>query len=414
MELPRQLQTEQVRGSAFVFVLVGFIAVTGLINLPAQFKIGGISLLGALTAAFAVIFLIRTASQTRFSTVLMPIYLLFGIYFLYGAYSLLTHTINLPAIQNFLSYAMFAGGVVVFAQYSYQHADGYATLLRWIKRAVWVSAGLFLFFTFAGNTLNLFKVNDTTIFGLRSFGHYATAGVAIYVTQGLFRQRFRRLHWGFFIVCIVASLSRSASAVALLMVPAARMYRLSGRSIIRLVVGGIAVVLIFYLAVAYVPAIHRFFLFGDEAFNVGGLAIDSRGRWNWWQHLWASFLASPIFGNGIGSAVYVISSNIDVENDIQPHNDHLRLLHDFGIVGYAVFCTAIGAVLIRIYRAWRAASVAGNYSAVIHGTAFLYTGGFLLVMLTDNILIYFPNVGLLAVLLGTSLGRSVHDLSRAG
>jgi O-antigen ligase len=147
-----------------------------------------------------------------------------------------------------------------------------------------------------------------------------------------------------------------------------------------------------------VPSFHESSFGGGEAVHIGELAINTKGRLFWWAVLWDSFIQSPYFGQGPGSFADVFHLNV------QPHNDHLRLLHDFGVVGYSLWSLAIGGALAIIAKGWRRALLVSRPDVPVLMGAFLYCGAFVLTMITDNVLIYSPNAFPFAVLLGGALG----------
>ncbi|HEY0375240.1 MAG TPA: hypothetical protein VGC94_10620, partial [Amnibacterium sp.] len=93
-----------------------------------------------------------------------------------------------------------------------------------------------------------------------------------------------------------------------------------------------------------------------------------------------------------------------------PHNDYLRLWHDFGLLGVGLF--ALG-LLILIVGAVRRALRTEPGSSAVHWSAALGLSAVAAAAATDNVFIY-PFVMLpLAAVVGVSIGRRDHHLKPA-
>ena len=107
------------------------------------------------------------------------------------------------------------------------------------------------------------------------------------------------------------------------------------------------------------------------------------GRRVIWDSLWKDIEESPWFGHGANSSEEVVSSI--APGLTHPHNDWLRLIHDYGYTGAAVFCLTIIAQLTHMWtRAHRATG---------HNRNLFYAGAssmliFGLFMFSDNIILY--------------------------
>jgi O-antigen ligase len=150
--------------------------------------------------------------------------------------------------------------------------------------------------------------------------------------------------------------------------------------------------------------------------KIGGVTISVSGRGKFWTATWRSWESSPWVGHGAGSSEYLPLQYLPPDSFYaHPHNDYLRILHDYGIVG-AVLWLIGGSVLLRATkRAWRAAAINGGSQAGVHLAAVLGMTALALAMITDNVVIYVFFMAPLAMLVGFSLGRGSADaVSTAG
>jgi len=127
-----------------------------------------------------------------------------------------------------------------------------------------------------------------------------------------------------------------------------------------------------------------------------------------WKRLWSGIEEQPWLGHGGNAdAADLLAAGFQ---GFLPHNDWVRILFNYGIVGCALY---LGAVLFQIYHGWRWAGLAPPHTRVL-----LYAGlsGFVpyvTVMLTDNILIYAQFYGNLHfLLLGLAYGSLAVGLER--
>jgi hypothetical protein len=113
--------------------------------------------------------------------------------------------------------------------------------------------------------------------------------------------------------------------------------------------------------------------------------VDLTGRGVYWFQTAMHGLQSPVIGHGTGSATVYLRDELQFPI-AHPHNDYLRVFHDSGVVGVAtvVAFAVMGLTFsFRLYR--RAASVLGREVAL---AAWLAFGAYLLIAVTDNVMIY--------------------------
>ena len=139
---------------------------------------------------------------------------------------------------------------------------------------------------------------------------------------------------------------------------------------------------------------------GDQALELGGVAVNTSGRLFYWQIIFASALNHPFLGSGFS----VPESLFTVRNWSHPHNDYLRLFHKFGLLGLLIWFWFIASYcwgFRRLNRNLRAPYV-GNDVRILERTAMFSVLGLLIVMMTDNPMAY-PYIMLpVAYLIGAS------------
>jgi O-antigen ligase len=154
-------------------------------------------------------------------------------------------------------------------------------------------------------------------------------------------------------------------------------------------------------AVQNVESLNERFFEGDVVAVGGGIAINVAGRANFWGVTWDSFEESPVVGHGPGTAGDVVFDRFSGTAS-HPHNDYLRLLHDYGIVGMFLFAWAFVRCLRLVRRRLKHAQGVRNNVARIHLAAMLALIATLLSMVTDNSVAYVYVMAPLAVLMGLS------------
>ena len=87
-----------------------------------------------------------------------------------------------------------------------------------------------------------------------------------------------------------------------------------------------------YATVEHVGPLHDRIYAGDVQAIGGGVSINLTGRSDFWETTWDSYVTSPVIGHGVGSADRLITRTYS-ESTGHPHNDYLRLLHDYGLLG---------------------------------------------------------------------------------
>lgn len=186
---------------------------------------------------------------------------------------------------------------------------------------------------------------------------------------------------------IIGGLSRTASAITLLLVlPSRFVKRITSVSTwIALFIG--AILVLYWLSLPQVQA--RFFPYGvnNLRFSTSIIeSIDTQGRRNLWKLVWENSLQSPVIGNGTGSSrVLVYETYPPLEH---PHNDYLRVFNDAGLIGLFIFISAWYSRAWKHWKIWRRFEKYNMLGAEYHLAAFLAVMAICLSFLTDNTMVY--------------------------
>jgi O-antigen ligase len=384
--------------------LFGFVILltSGLVDWPRILSVGPVSALGATTVACATVgVLLRT--RNRPPPIAARAMRLFYYFIGWATLSFLWHPSNLTveAFQNlavFVAFAFLASATAAICEAAPGTADD---LSRSFDKAIALAVGLYLL------TVILSGFEPDLILSPRAFALFALIGLAR--TLAKFRYESRGAAWMAIAIvgAILFSLSRTALAVSLILIPLAWLDR---RSISRRVGVVLAIGLTFgalALAVASVGPLQERFSEPDKVQVAGRVTISVTGRGNVWAATWQSFEKSPWLGHGAGSsgtlpASYLVPSVR--EHYSHPHNDYLRLLHDYGIIGFGFWIGSLITLLRYTRRAWLAAP--GARARAIHLAAFLGLVALALSIITDNTLVYIFVMAPLGILVGASLGIS--------
>ena len=219
------------------------------------------------------------------------------------------------------------------------------------------------------------------------------------------------------VAAIFVSLSRTATASALLLVVLASIVRAREQRD-----GAARVVRSQYLMLAVVPVVvagvlsfapFRARLFGPTSHRDSTQQFEMRdnGRSVMWAGVMKSASEAPVIGKGLGSSESAVSDTYFWVG--HPHNDYLRVYHDLGIVGLSLLVASLGTwlvVLWRDVRRHRDDEVAAQ--PVLQTAALGALLSLLLGMLTDNSLVYGFVMAPTAVLVGAGLGAQNRRLRR--
>lgn len=304
-------------------------------------------------------------------------------------------------VQNMSIYIIFVGTLILSAEGSIH--TNYEKILVLGRRAALLGSIPFL-------VLELLKGSDIgRLIGTGAIPGVASIGLVICLTSK--RSFGMRILILIFSVTIFMSLSRAYIVFALicLSVPSLQTSTLR-KFFLHFAARLLTSTLIGVLVMTQFPPLRDRFLINDGK-SIAGLDIGTSGRDNLWASLWDSILhGNFILGNGAGSAERVIEESF--YSIKQPHNDYLRILNDFGLIGLTLWC--LGLLVVVCIMARRFCVSYGSDVSALHLSGFI---SLLLVILSsflDNVVIYVFLMAPIGLLVGLSIGRPLKSpVSRA-
>ena len=246
----------------------------------------------------------------------------------------------------------------------------------------------------------------------RSFGLIALLGVASGLARWRYGERRRGATMvGSAILLVGLSLSRTAFLVGCFLIPLAWFSLKSLSSFVRMLSVTIIAVAVAWAAVVFIHPLHeRFFPATGEFVKVGQYDLNANGRRQLWTVTWRQFQQSPVLGNGAGASQNAVSTGAKAD---QPHNDYLRLLDDYGILGTSLWALGMILILGRLTRTWITADAAQDPGSRFYLWALLSLSAVLLTMITDNPLVYLHVQAPLALIVGVAIGRAEYGAEEA-
>lgn len=377
------------------FILL-ILLIGGLVDIPTRYHIGQNSVSALLTILYGIFIwalwvLNPVISQNTFK-IIWP----FVAFLLWGLLSFIWYTFNVPGVQSLLVLLTFIGIIVVTSLLIKRHPAYLHIIEKGFFLLVWMGAAIY------GLSVARFGLESNQIISARAFALSALIGISYYVAR--WRTGYKRGFWLALILTglIGASLSRTALAIGLFLFPLSQFDRKNIKKWLRF---GAAMIIVgaFLLFVIYnVEPIRSRFFQGDISLQLGSITINGMGRAALWRLTFASLIESPIIGKGSGSASTLINSIYPGLS--HPHNDYLRVLHDYGIVGFLLWMYGFLRLCWVSWRSWEKTQRIPGSKAYIHLAAFLALVSTGLGMITDNTIVYMYVMAPLAILVGLSQG----------
>ena len=297
-------------------------------------------------------------------------------------------------VQNLAVYVLFFStiGVVAFRA---QVGSG-ARFTQVLVVVGWIRVVLY------GITLYFEGLNNTAgIYSRRDFAIEALLIMCVVMTSTDARRRTR---WLPYVLAAEIALSESRTATllaaVLLIIVAVR-----GRSGIRAVasvLGRIVIVVLIGLwAIENVPSLHER-IFGGNQTALLGVELNTEGRNVIWSGVVADAERHNVWvGQGAGSATDYVRNDegpVGVEA-AEPHDDYLRIWHDFGYIGIAIWSVAMLKLLRDLWTRGRRTGNRMCYAGVL---SLLSALG---LMVTSNVIVYFFAMLPLGAIIGFALGE---------
>jgi len=388
--------SEQGNRSFTVAMLMLILFCCSLVDLPNRVSLGPVSVQGALTLSYGglslYMWLYRPTSTLRIYHGMSFIY-----FILWCWASFIWHEVNKSGLQNIFVFMTFFTLIVLVSREHARDGNFQNRIRKYLKVAVGI-AMLIYFPSLVTDGLG----NERWI-SSRGFALFALVGLAMLLSEWRYTQKKR---WFFaslgVLLTITLSLSRTAMVAGVVLLIVSR-YGFKGakQKLKFFTFVATCLGLLGYTVFNFSPIQERFFE-GDTSLSIGGIPVNAMGRTNIWDTVIQSYWNAPWVGGGAGSAESALARRFGVET--QPHNDYLRILHDYGMVGFSIWFACLVGILIAAWRSWSKADTQGNISARNHMAAFLATVAIAIASLTDNVVIYMFVMAPAATLIGLSIG----------
>jgi O-antigen ligase len=310
---------------------------------------------------------------------------------------------NVSGFQNAAVFALFGLALLLAGTVT---ARDPSRMESTIDRAVrWVDA-IGLLTIFANLLLRGTPAEANWSVGPRSVALVGLIALSWHLAEAYHDQRGPWIRSAIWLLAIVLTLSRTASAIALLYVTIVLVLqvRFNPRSFAASLPRSFMLLAIIIGLVFQSVAFQDRFFTGDTSIAIGEIRINASGRLNMWPVVLDSLRESPIIGKGLGSSQQIVEAT--VADAGHPHNDYLRVAHDLGVVGFGLLALAFVSWLCVTFRGWsRLARRRADWGRM-ELAAFLGLLGLMLEMMTDNGIVYPFYMGPLGILIGAGLGRS--------
>ncbi len=377
-----------------VLLLLGCVDALGSIDLGTRFSGQGLLTILYTIAAWGLLLGSGKIPKAGLKTVWPFIALV-----IWALTTMFWYTPSISGIQNVLCLASFIG-LALLATGLAQTWEVQLSIQTFFRYGIWCAAAAYGWCLF-NSGLGAYE-----IIGPRSFGIAALFGVAWYASRWRFGKPGAFVLAALLLVEIGASLSRVALVASLVMLTLGRVSATVKGWLWGLLSLGLAMVAFWWMFNNIEPLRERFLL-GDVKLRVGDVAINVSGRSSLWRVTYDSFLDSPWVGKGAGSAAYLVRDRFRTIG--HPHNDYLRVLHDYGIVGFSLWMLGWFRVLKQLWTQARFSERWGKLDAQLQFAAFLAVLGTCQMMITDNPMTYIFVMAPLGVLVGAAAGAASAD-----
>jgi O-antigen ligase len=304
------------------------------------------------------------------------------------------HHFDKEGVQNLAVYVLFFATIAIVGSRA-QSGSGarfgeVLIIVGWIRVAVY---GVVLYFEGLDNSAGIYSRRD-----------FAIEALLIMSVVMMSQDARRRARWLPYVLAaeIALSESRTATAVAaILLIVVAVRGRSGARAVVSVLGRLVVVVLIGLWAIETIPSLHNR-VFGAGQTQILGVQLNTSGRDVIWSGLVADAESHDVWlGQGSGSATDFVRNDegpVGVEA-AEPHNDYLRIWHDFGYVGLMIWLVAI---LTLLRAMWTRARRTGNRMCYAGVLSLLSILG---LMVTGNVIVYFFAMLPLGVIIGFALGE---------
>lgn len=380
------------------------LAVAAFVDLPRDLPAGPVSFMGFLTIVQVFVVAIGLLTCQGYPRYFVLQVVPFGGFLVWAALRSSWQVPGIATVQNGLVYLLFGLAVTLGGTLAGTCPRLTDSLInKGVRFIDYVALSLVLLSILRDG---LPTTNEAWLIGPRALALSGLIPLSWHLARWQYGYRGAGTRSVLWVAAILSSLSRTASAIALMYVAAAftlQMLFSTRRMLLRFpLVAGAAVVL---AAILYYLPLEERFLTGDTSIQVGDVALNASGRLDIWAAVIDSGARSPIIGQGLGS------SNMAVEflgpTVGHPHNDYLRVWHDLGYVGVILLVSAFMVWISTLGRAWLRARRRPDELVALQLAAYLALLALVLSAITDNALVYPFVMGPVGVVIGAGLGVSV-------
>jgi uncharacterized membrane protein len=355
------------------------LALCSTASLPAMIQVGPASGLAMLTILYAAVILLLWLAGKPASTPIPLLGMPYVVFLVWGTTSTVANSrFDIDAIQNLL--VMTIPVLLIAFMCS---GSRLARISPGMLHRAWSVSSITAILTFflIGFSPASRLVDET---GARSFALFAMLCVAWHAASWKYEVVGSKWITVALLAGVGISLSRTALMVAIVLVVLSRFNPTRLRDWATTVAWFLAGSVGVYWAVSRIEPLRERFFEGDTSLQLGGLSINAMGRTWMWETTLESYQTSIWVGQGSGSIQELLSSL--TTGISHPHNDYLRILHDFGAIGFALWIAAILSFAFHSVRSWITAD--NSDSASVHLATILAIIGLSLSMLTDNPIVY--------------------------
>lgn len=392
-------------------LLVPF-AIGALVDFPRVVHFGSVTALGALALlqfALASVALIIAGRYPRQVIARLLLYALFVVWMI-GRSLVDLSNLRQGGFQNALAYLLF-GAQFLLAGTLAGHSP--VATLSTLRRGFVILDAIALALASLSFLLSVL-LGSTWLVGQRAIALLAIVPIGWHLAHWCYGHRgsgTRALAW---IFVVVASLSRTATVVALIttaVILMAALWTKPVRLIRQLPALGMAALILIGLVLSFRSAFYDRFFNEYNLVSVAGITVSAAGRNHIWPVVIESGMQHPIVGGGLGSSLIALS-DFDSETVGHPHNDYLRVWHDGGVPAVTFLLLAFFQWLAVLGRQWLRHAREPWFHPEADLAAFLALLGIMLASITDNGLVYTFVVSLAGTLLGAAVGLRSREAVR--
>jgi len=218
------------------------------------------------------------------------------------------------------------------------------------------------------------------------------------------------LYWGAMMLICVLGVGRGTTAAVASTLP----FTLAPMRLTKRALLGLAMAILGVAVFYYEPFQQEWFRSGHgelRDLRPDNPDIDDSGRLGTWEVMMPEIRKRPWLGNGANANEKALFQWLGFRG--QPHNEYVRLVYDYGVVGTAVFFSAVVVQCAHTALRARRATPAPRAALLAGASAFV---PMLVIMVGDNIVIYssfFGNLHFLMLGLGYASAERANGLGHA-